>query len=65
MTHCATCMTPEAVHDEMWCEISRLAGRPIYTLKDLYSNEIENILRKWFEWKRNLIDNTMRVTDYG
>lgn len=68
MTHCADCLTPEAVHDEMWCEISRMAGRPIFTVKDLYPNEIENILRAWHSSTPitdEIVQNNWRGVDYG
>jgi hypothetical protein len=45
-----------------------MAGRPILTLKDLYPNEIENILRRWFgkvKLREQIIQNNWRGIDFG
>jgi hypothetical protein len=65
MTRCLTCDTELAVHDDLYHDISVMAGRPIVKLSDLYNNELENILRALINFKHNITANTLRVTDYG
>ena len=65
MTVCPTCTTELALHDDLYCDLSKMAGRPIVRLSDLYPNELENILRALCNFKANITVNSLRVTDYG
>ena len=65
MTRCLTCDTELAVHDDLYHDLSVMAGRPIIKISDLYPNEIENILRALVNFKANVTANNFRGIDYG
>jgi hypothetical protein len=65
VTRCLICDEELALHDSLYCELSGMAARPIHKISDLYPNELENILRALINFKTNVVNNTMRVTDYG